>query len=82
MVFDRCGRERPGGSGLREQLFRERLLGVVVELLDFVGEHPLVDRLVPVVEGIELPEDAWAEIRAAAQGVGLDEAQIDEAVEG
>jgi uncharacterized oxidoreductase len=35
-----------------------------------------------LARGIALPEDAWAEIRAAARGVGLAEARIDAALEG
>ena len=46
------------------------------------GQPEQRNRETRLAEGIELPEDAWAEIRAAAQGVGLDEAQIDQAVEG
>ncbi len=56
-----CPRAR---LALREQFLRQRLLGVLVELLDLVGEHALVDRLVPVVEGIEAEQRVLADLQA------------------
>ncbi len=46
------------------------------------GQPEQRNRKARLAEGIELPDDAWAEIRAAAKAVGLDAGRIDAAIEG